>query len=56
MVGVADPSAGETVRAYVSLKPGRTTTPAELMAHCKQKLAAYKYPRQVEIIDGFRKP
>ncbi len=55
VVGVPDPYRGETVKAYVSLKPGRTTTPGELIAHCKQKLAAYKYPRQVEIIDELPK-
>ena len=55
VVGVPDPYRGETVKAYVSLKPGRTTTPTELMAHCKQKLAAYKYPRQVEIIEELPK-
>jgi long-chain acyl-CoA synthetase len=50
VVGVPDPYRGETVKAYVSLKPGRTVTPAELIAHCQQKLAAYKYPREVEIL------
>jgi long-chain acyl-CoA synthetase len=50
VVGVPDPYRGETVKAYVSLKAARTATPAELMAHCKQKLAAYKYPRQLEIL------
>jgi long-chain acyl-CoA synthetase len=50
VVGVPDPYRGETVKAYVSLKAGRTVTPAELLAHCKQKLAAYKYPREVEIL------
>jgi long-chain acyl-CoA synthetase len=50
VVGVADPYRGETVKAYVSLKAGRTVTPAELIAHCKQRLAAYKYPREVEIL------
>ncbi len=50
VVGVPDPYRGETVKAYVSLKAGRTTTPEELMAHCRQQLAAYKYPRQLEIL------
>jgi long-chain acyl-CoA synthetase len=55
VVGVPDPYRGETVKAYVSLKAGRTATPEELAAHCKQKLAAYKYPRQVEIIEELPK-
>ena len=55
VVGVPDPYRGETVKAYVSLKPGVTATVEELAAHCKQRLAAYKYPRQVEIIDELPK-
>ena len=56
VVGVPDPYRGETVKAYVSLKTGDTTDDAdELIAHCKQRLAAYKYPRQVEIMDELPK-
>jgi long-chain acyl-CoA synthetase len=55
VVGVPDRYRGETVMAYVSLKPGSTVTPGELTAHCKQRLAAYKYPRQVEILDEMPK-
>jgi long-chain acyl-CoA synthetase len=50
VVGVPDPYRGETVKAYVSLKAGSTATTDELTAHCRKRLAAYKYPRQVEII------
>jgi long-chain acyl-CoA synthetase len=50
VVGVPDAYRGETVKAYVSLKAGRTVTPAELVAHCQDRLAAYKYPREVEIL------
>jgi long-chain acyl-CoA synthetase len=50
VVGVPDAYRGETVRAYVSLKSGHQATPEELSVHCKEKLAAYKYPRQVEIL------
>lgn len=49
VVGVADSYRGETVVAYVSLKSGVQTTPDELIAHCKERMAAYKYPRRVEI-------
>ncbi|GJQ09328.1 hypothetical protein GpartN1_g1119.t1 [Galdieria partita] len=51
VVGVPDKYRGETVKAYVALKQGSDVTPAELIEYCKKKLAAYKYPRQVEIID-----
>jgi long-chain acyl-CoA synthetase len=50
VVGVPDPYRGETVKAYVSLRPGSAAEPADLITHCEQRLAAYKYPRQVEIL------
>ncbi|MGW0466144.1 AMP-binding protein [Streptomyces sp. NPDC003027] len=50
VVGIPDAYRGETVKAYVSLRPGASVEPAELSAHCEQRLAAYKYPREVEIL------
>ena len=51
VVGVKDEYRGETVKAVVSLKAGAEgTTPAELIEHCKARMAAYKYPRLLEII------
>jgi len=50
VVGVPDTYRGETVRAYVSLRPGASVEPDELGAYCKERLAAYKYPREVEIL------
>ncbi|MGE7389970.1 AMP-binding protein [Streptomyces sp. NPDC004126] len=50
VVGVPDPYRGETVKAYVSLRPGAAAEPAELAAYCADRLAAYKYPRQVEVL------
>ncbi|MGY5128682.1 AMP-binding protein [Streptomyces nigrescens] len=50
VVGVPDAYRGESVKAYVSLRPGTSTEPAELAAYCKERLAAYKYPRAVEIL------
>ncbi|WP_328867604.1 AMP-binding protein [Streptomyces sp. NBC_00304] len=50
VVGVPDAYRGETVRAYVSLRPGASVEPDELGAYCKERLAAYKYPREVEIL------
>ncbi|WP_414505762.1 AMP-binding protein [Streptomyces sp. NEAU-L66] len=50
VVGVPDAYRGESVKAYVSLRPGASTEPAELAAYCKERLAAYKYPRAVEIL------
>ncbi|MFD9572296.1 AMP-binding protein [Streptomyces sp. NPDC059982] len=50
VVGVPDDYRGESVKAYVSLRPGATVGPAELSAYCAERLAAYKYPREVEIL------
>src|SRR4051794_34069576 len=50
VVGVPDEYRGETVKAYVSLKPGTQATAEELIAFCKERMAAYKYPRQVEMV------
>jgi long-chain acyl-CoA synthetase len=55
VVGVPDEKRGETVKAYVSLKPGAQVTPEELIAHCRERMAAYKYPRSVEVLDELPK-
>lgn len=49
VIGVPDPYRGETVKAFVTLRPGATTTPEELIAWCRDHLAAYKAPREVVI-------
>jgi long-chain acyl-CoA synthetase len=51
VIGVPDEYRGETVKAFVSLRPGKTATADELIAFAKERLAAYKYPRQVEFLD-----
>ena len=55
VIAAADARRGETVKAFVSLKPGASVTPEELIAHCKERMAAYKYPRSVELIDELPK-
>ncbi|MGY1914015.1 AMP-binding protein [Blastococcus sp. SYSU DS0973] len=55
VVGVPDEKRGETVKAFVSLRPGATATAEELIAHCKQRMAAYKYPRSVVVLDELPK-
>ncbi|WP_134766656.1 AMP-binding protein [Nocardioides sp. 1609] len=55
VIGVPDERRGETVKAFVSLKPGTSATPEELVAHCKERMAAYKYPREVVVIDELPK-
>jgi len=55
VVGVPDEYRGETVKAFVALKQGSKVTPSELIEFCKKRLAAYKYPRKVEIVDEIPK-
>jgi long-chain acyl-CoA synthetase len=55
VVGVPDDYRGETVKAFVSLEPGATAEPAELIAFCKERMAAYKYPRAIEVLDELPK-
>ncbi|GAA3024660.1 class I adenylate-forming enzyme family protein [Streptomyces glomeratus] len=55
VVGVPDGYRGETVKAYISLRTGTETDPDALAAYCKERLAAYKYPRQVEILPDLPK-
>jgi long-chain acyl-CoA synthetase len=53
VVGVPHEAYGEEVKAFVVRKPGATISEAELIAWCKQTMAAYKYPRMVEFRTSF---
>jgi long-chain acyl-CoA synthetase len=55
VVGVPDNYRGETVKAFVSLKPGESVDAQELIAYCRDRMAAYKYPRQIEFVDELPK-
>ncbi|MBP7766292.1 MAG: long-chain fatty acid--CoA ligase [Deltaproteobacteria bacterium] len=46
--GVPDTYRGETVKAFIVLKPGVEATDKEIIAFCKEKLAPYKVPKLVE--------
>jgi long-chain acyl-CoA synthetase len=52
VVGVPHDQHGEEVKAFVVRAPGATLTEADLIAWCKQYMAAYKYPRIVEFRDS----
>jgi long-chain acyl-CoA synthetase len=54
-VGLPDPYRGETVKAFIIPKPGETLTEEEVIAFCKEKLAAYKVPKMVEFMDELPK-
>ncbi|MFC9974390.1 AMP-binding protein [Spirillospora sp. NPDC127200] len=55
VVGVPDEYRGETVKAFVSLRPGARAAPDELVAFCRERLAAYKAPREVEVLEEIPK-
>jgi long-chain acyl-CoA synthetase len=52
VVGIQDSYRGETVKAFIALKEGLDdpVTAEDIIAFCKARMAAYKYPRQVEIV------
>ncbi|HET8575782.1 MAG TPA: AMP-binding protein [Methylomirabilota bacterium] len=55
VVGIPHAELGEEVAAYVTLHPGMQALPEELIAHCRERLAAFKYPRQVVIVAALPK-
>lgn len=48
VAGIPDPYRGETVKAYIVLKEGKSITEEELDAYCREHLAAFKVPRIYE--------
>jgi len=52
VVGRPDEKSGEEVVAVVALHPGMTADPEELMEFARGRLARYKYPREVRVVDA----
>jgi long-chain acyl-CoA synthetase len=50
VVGIPDEYRGESVKAFVSPVPGATLDPAEVQAWARERLASYKYPREVVVL------
>jgi long-chain acyl-CoA synthetase len=50
VVGVPDKMRGETVKAWIVLRPGHTATGVELKSFCREKLAPYKVPAKYEFV------
>jgi fatty-acyl-CoA synthase len=50
VVGAPDPRLGEVPVAYVIPRPGAAPTEAEVIAHCRGRLASYKVPRHVFVV------
>lgn len=55
VVGVPDDYRGETVKAFVSLKPGQAVTEEELIDFARQRMAAYKRPRSIVFLEDLPK-
>jgi acyl-CoA synthetase (AMP-forming)/AMP-acid ligase II len=55
VIGVPDETWGESVKAFVVLKPGAQATEEEIISFCKENLASYKKPKSVEFIDALPK-
>ena len=54
-VGGADEKTGEAVRLFVTKTSGATLTEADIIAHCRRELAAYKVPKDVRFLDALPK-
>jgi long-chain acyl-CoA synthetase len=54
-IGRADEKTGEAVRLFVAKAPGSTLTEADVIAHCRQQLTAYKVPKEVHFLDALPK-
>ncbi|MBO0774761.1 MAG: long-chain fatty acid--CoA ligase [Actinobacteria bacterium] len=50
VIGKPDARLGEEVLAYVVAKPGADARPGDIIEYAKERLAAYKYPREVRIV------
>jgi long-chain acyl-CoA synthetase len=55
VIGIQDAALGEEIKAVVAFKPGQSAAAQDIIDYCKERLAAYKYPRSVEVRDTLPK-
>ena len=55
VIGKPDDKLGEEVVAWIAVQPGAAVTAEELIGYCKERLAAYKYPREIRFVDELPK-
>lgn len=55
VIGVPDNALGEEVKAVIACKPGQSASEQEIIDYCKERLAAYKYPRKIEFLETLPK-
>jgi acyl-CoA synthetase (AMP-forming)/AMP-acid ligase II len=53
VVGVADPDWGQRVVAVVTARAGATVDEAAVLEHCRSRMASYKKPKEVRVVDSF---
>ena len=54
-IGIPHPSRGEIVKSFVVLKPGHPVETEDLTRHCRERLAPYKVPREIEFLTALPK-
>jgi len=52
VVGIPDEKSGESVKAFIKLKDGASTTESEILTFCKENMAGYKRPKVIEFRDS----
>ncbi len=55
VIGIPDEKRGETVKAFIVLESGQTSTVDEIRSFCKEKMSVYKVPTDVEFVDTLPK-
>lgn len=53
VVGVPDPKYGEQVLACIRVKPGEALTEEEVLEYCHGKIARFKIPRYIQVVDEY---
>jgi len=54
-VGLPDPYRGETVKAFIVPRDGERLTEKDVVDYCKERLAAYKVPKQIAFMEELPK-
>jgi long-chain acyl-CoA synthetase len=52
VIGIPHPVHGEEIKAVIVPRPGQVAAPGEIIDWCRERMAAYKYPRLVEIVES----
>lgn len=55
VIGVPDEFWGESVKACITLQPGKTATAEEIISFCAERMASYKKPKSVDFIEALPK-